>query len=486
VTTVVSNERAIWVPYMRLAVGLALTAGFGFGGFLFAAGALGLPTGAWWAATAQAHGHIQLFGWVGLPVCGIGWHFLPRLRGAPHADPHRTMLALGLLTLGLLGRTVAQPALAAGGAAATVWRVLLLGSGTLELAGATLVLAAVARLPRQGPPLATRDSFRAIWPLALAAFSSCWLALALNLAGLVGLALSGATLVAAPFDRATIDLALYGFLLPMAVAMSARLFPLYFRTPPVAPRALRAGLALTGAGLALRLGGDSGQQALVAGLGRLLQVGGLILFVLALGIFARRRPSPRAVRRLATDPAHLHTLTAYAWFLIGTALVGWQGLALLVPGLPAAPDGERHALGAGYFTVLILGIGTRLLPGFARRPLRREGFCWATLVLANGAALLRVGLPLLPPVVPVPLADGALAAAGWSPGRRRALQHGRRRAFRVQPHGRRAASQGAGRLAPSSPRPEACGTRQPHHLTSCSTQSAAISRPSSPLLFTLR
>jgi uncharacterized protein involved in response to NO len=406
------NGRAVWVPFMRLAVGLALSAGFGFGGLLFAASALGLPTGAWWAATAQAHGHIQLFGWVGLPVCGIGWHFLPRLRGAPHADPRQAMLALGLLALGLLGRTVAQPALAAGVTTATLWRLLLIGSGTLELLGATLVLAAIARLPRQGPPLATRDGFRAIWPLVLTAFSACWLALALNLAGLVGLALSGATLVAAPFDRATIDLALYGFLLPMAVAMSARLFPLYFRTPPVDPRAFRAGLALTGAGLALRLGGDGGQQTVVAGTGRLLQVGGLLLFVLALGIFARRRPSPRAVRRLAADPAHLHTLAAYIWFLIGTALIGWQGLALLVPGLPAPPDGERHALGAGYLTVLILGIGVRLLPGFARRPLRHEGFCWATLVLANGAAVLRVGPPLLPTGALTPLTDGALAAAG--------------------------------------------------------------------------
>jgi uncharacterized protein involved in response to NO len=406
------NGRAIWVPYMRLAVGLALSAGFGFGALLFAAGALGLPIGAWWAATAQAHGHSQLFGWVGLPVCGIGWQFLPRLRGAPHADPRRTMLALGLLALGLLGRIVAQPALAAGVATATVWRLLLIGSGVLELLGATLVLAAVARLPRQGPPLATRDGFRAIWPLVLTAFCSCWLALALNLAGLVGLVRSGATLIAAPLDRATIDLTFYGFLLPMAVAMSARLFPLYFRTPPVDPRALRVGLALAGAGLALRLGGDIGQHPTVAGLGRLLQAGGLALFVLALGIFARRRPSPRAVRRLSAEPTHLHALTAYAWFLVGTALVSWQGLALLAPGLPAPPDGERHALGAGYLTVLIIGIGARLLPGLARRPMHHEGFCWATLVLANGAALLRVGFPLLPGGTPAPLASVALAAAG--------------------------------------------------------------------------
>src|SRR4051794_23047146 len=102
-------ERAVWSPFVRAALGLAISAGFGLGGLLFATSALHLPGGTWWAAAAQAHGHLQLFGWVGLPVCGIGWHFLPRLRGAPHADRGHAALALGLLATGLLGRALAQP-----------------------------------------------------------------------------------------------------------------------------------------------------------------------------------------------------------------------------------------------------------------------------------------------------------------------------------------------------------------------------------------
>src|SRR4051812_12708611 len=103
------DSGAIWSPYMRVALGVATSGGFGLGALLFAASALHLPGGAWWPAAAQAHGHAQLFGWVGLPICGIGWHFLPRLRGAAHPDPRRAALALGLLATGLLGRLLAQP-----------------------------------------------------------------------------------------------------------------------------------------------------------------------------------------------------------------------------------------------------------------------------------------------------------------------------------------------------------------------------------------
>src|SRR3954452_215743 len=184
-------DLAVWSPFVRAALGFAIVAGFGLGGLLFAASALQLPVQGWWPATAQAHGHLQLFGWVGLPVCGISWHFLPRLRGAPHADPRRATLALGLLAAGLFARALLQPALAAGGLGPSAPRafllVLLVGSGLLELAGASLVLGGIAALPRQGPPLGGRQAFQAIWPLVLVSFVACWLALAINLAGMIGL-----------------------------------------------------------------------------------------------------------------------------------------------------------------------------------------------------------------------------------------------------------------------------------------------------------
>src|ERR1051326_5604085 len=91
-------------PFTRVAPILkcALLLGAG-GGFLLAtvltlARAFSIPLGAWWEAVAQAHGHLQLFGWAGL---GVACHFLPRLRGTPLVGAHLIPWMLGGLVVGL-------------------------------------------------------------------------------------------------------------------------------------------------------------------------------------------------------------------------------------------------------------------------------------------------------------------------------------------------------------------------------------------------
>jgi nitric oxide reductase large subunit len=76
-----AQQDDIWRPFVRAAVGFALTAGFGLGGVLFAAPALGFQVGGWWLAMAQVHAHVQLFGSAGLMVLGVAFYFLPGLRG---------------------------------------------------------------------------------------------------------------------------------------------------------------------------------------------------------------------------------------------------------------------------------------------------------------------------------------------------------------------------------------------------------------------
>lgn len=411
------GQPAVWPPFLRASLALALTGGFGLGGALFAAIALRLPTGLWWPAAAQAHGHLQLFGWAGLLVLGVAFHFLPRLRGAPLAQPERAEAVLRLLLAGLALRALVQPALAAAGsgAPAAALRAGLAGSGVLELAGATLVLGLLARTLRQGRPPRERDGLRQILPFLLAAFAAFWLALGLNLVGVTAAALSGMSLVAAPIDHVTIHLALYGFLLPIAIAMSARLFPLYFRTPLPGLGLLRLGLGCALVGLVLRLGGEVSGAPLLVGVGRLAQALALGLFTFALGVFAPRRPLPHQPVRLLADPVQWHALSAYLWLVVAAVILAWTGSAAVGANASAFPgDAEVHALGAGFVTILILGVGARLLPGFSRRPLRSRALVWFTLVLGNVAALLRVGPLLLPVLFPAPFASSSLTLSGLS------------------------------------------------------------------------
>jgi uncharacterized protein involved in response to NO len=107
------------------------------------------------------------------------------------------------------------------------------------------------------------------------------------------------------------------------------------------------------------------------------------------------------------DAAQWHALAAFAWLLLDALLLV---VATDTGGLSLGAD--RHLLGAGFVTLLILGEGAKLLPGFAARPLRSERLVWLTLGLGNLAAVLRVGPLLLPGLLTAPIAELALALSG--------------------------------------------------------------------------
>ncbi len=92
-------EADLWSPFVRAAIGVALTGGFGLGAALFGAIALRLPLGLWWSAAAQAHGQLQLVGWAGLMVLGVGflcWPFSPPVPKSWHS---RTWIASNSLRI---------------------------------------------------------------------------------------------------------------------------------------------------------------------------------------------------------------------------------------------------------------------------------------------------------------------------------------------------------------------------------------------------
>jgi uncharacterized protein involved in response to NO len=409
-----AGAAVVWPWFVRASLWLAATAGFGLGAALFAASALGLPFGAWWPAAAQAHGHIQVFGWAGLMVLGVGLHFLPRLRGTALAHPEWARHALELLVAGLVSRAVSQPLLAQASATPllAILRICLVGSGMLEIAGASLILWLLANTLRHGPPLRTRAGLWPVLPFFFTAFAAYWVALIVSQVGLIAAMPSPSALVPDQLDEVVNQIAFYGFLIPISVAMSERNFPLFLRTPRPRLRLLRAGLALLVAGLGLRVIGNLANAVRPAGLGDLAQAAAICTFIVALGIFAPRRPLPRQPVHPFRDPVQLHAIAAYLWLAVVALLLAWDSLAALgFPVTAPPPDAERHALGTGFVTLLILGLGARLLPSFASRRARSNALIWVTLALGNIAALLRVG-PLLYPALFLSAASAAMSLAG--------------------------------------------------------------------------
>jgi uncharacterized protein involved in response to NO len=396
---------AVWPPFVRAALRIALIGGFGLGGALAVAVLTGLPFGPWWRAAAQAHGHAQLFGWLGLTVLGVGLHFLPRLRGAAPPRPRLAKAALALVAGGIAARLVCAPlvALAPPGVLAVGARAGLVAAAAAELVGFAGATALLTWTLRRGPPLAERAGLRPVLPFFVVGFAALVAASAVAAAGTLETALGGGSWLPAWSTGLSYDLALELFIVPLCVGMSARTFPLFFRTPLPRTGVLRSGLFLLVAGAALRAVGDLGLPLAVAA-GAAAGGAALLLFVAGLGILGPVRPLPRDPIPYPPDPARLHGQTAYAWLLLAGLLrlaAAADRLGLVDAGL--AVDAERHVLGAGFATLLVLGVGAHLLPAFARRGVPDRRLTWATLVLGNGAALARAGPSLWP---------GALSAAG--------------------------------------------------------------------------
>jgi uncharacterized protein involved in response to NO len=406
-----------WLPYVWAAIAAATIAGFGFGTAAFAMVALGWGAGPWWPALVQAHGHLQLFGWGGLMVLGVGFFFLPRLRGAPLAHPALLPWVLGLMGAGLAVRAVAQPAsgIAPGGLVGAALAV----SGMLELAGVTLAVVVLAATAREGPPLKQRTGLVPVFPYLVVSFGALWLALALNAAALIRSAWDGAAMVPSGWENAVVFLGLDWFLVSVSVAVSARSFPLFLWLRVPSSRGLRLALWPFLVGLTLRLFGSWFGVSTAAAAGALLEGASLIAFGTILSVVPVRRREGGAPRGDVhyIRPVEYLLVPAYIWLAVTGLLQIGMGLSLFGLRLGLVPDLERHALGSGFVTLLILGMGQRMLPGFSGRRIASIPLVWATAVLGNAGALLRV-LPLLVATLAGPAAwpfgslQGTLALSG--------------------------------------------------------------------------
>ncbi len=433
-------------PWIVLSCGLGLGAGFVLAAILSVTQALGLPLGLWWPALVQAHGHVQVFGWAGLLVVGVALHFLPRLRGSPLAYPGLMPWLLALLGGGLALRVLSQPLIALTTPPALFWQVLLAGAGLAEFLGASGIVGLLCLTLRRGPSLASRPALRAFLPFALVGLLCFWLALALNAIEGIRVLLTGQALLAETADSAIVQLGLFGFLVPLALGMAARVLPLYLGLRPLSARALWPVFCGYVAGLAFSLlipwlDSASTWTGLLSGIATLLMGSALLVCTLLQGLLlpprwvrlmlpavqtqrasvpTRPYPVAQGNDRAAFGPFAWLIRGAFGWLVLAALALCSNGAVQLADGfVPISADAIRHATTVGFIMLLIFGVGQRMLPGFAGSKLLSPRLVTATLWLGSAAALLRV-IPVLvspwigPPGLPDVLASLLRDAFGLS------------------------------------------------------------------------
>ncbi len=315
-------------------------------------------------AWIQAHGHAQLFGWVGSFILGISLYVLPKFRGRALKKFGMVWAVWVLWTAGVAWRWWV-------GIGAREWRVGLVGSAILELVAYVLTQRV---LVFTGGSTRKKPNDLGSW-LGICGFGALGVALIVNLGVCVELALRGsAPVFPPPLDRTFLLIALWGFVVSVAWGYSTRFVTIFLglKTPlHRAARWLSIGIvALVTTALA--------QQFLFSDL---LALALTIYAVWAVRIFRASARPAKLIGVYRHYPAFIRL--AYVWLVIGGALGVAADFAPSITGLGGA---SRHAITVGFVATLIFALAPRILPSFLNG---RE--LYSTRIMAMSLWLLSLG-----------------------------------------------------------------------------------------------
>ena len=326
-------------------------------------------------AWIQAHGHAQLFGWVGTFILGIGFYSIPKLRKIKPFALWEAWVCWALWVVGVTTRWFSN-------IYPWQWRILMPLSAALEILAFLIFFQAVAS---HRPSHDTPKPWESWIFVVIAATLGLLASLALNFGASIQLALHASS-PAFPheFDQRYLIVSTWGFLVPMVWGFSSRWLPVFMGLKP-----LRGSWLLVAAGL--------NTAGVVAGfLGRFTAAGILLLggAVMAVGAIRFFEPTAKAAKTINVHSSFpIFIRIAYGWLLIAATLGIWAARAGAAPGIWGA---SRHALTVGFIAAMVFSVGQRILPSFCgMRVLWSTKLMLVMLVLLMTGCTLRVASEIL-------------------------------------------------------------------------------------------
>jgi uncharacterized protein involved in response to NO len=319
-------------------------------------------------AWLQAHGHAQVFGWIGSFILGIGFYSIPKLRGATKPAFGAAWACWVMWTIGAAVRWAAN-------VYAWQWRLLLPLSGVLELAAFLIFFRAVSQHRPEDSGKSRLEPW--IW-VVISASTGLMLTLIANLAACFYLAVRGASpALSHILDQRYLVLVAWGFLVPFVWGFSTKWMTVFLGLKPVRPRLLLGALVVNFAGVVLTLLGWGAEATAFFVVSTALAVAALRMFEPA-----REEPKTRGVH--PSFPFFVRM--AYGWLLVAALLGVGAAVWDSSGGIWGA---SRHALTVGFIAVMVFCVGQRILPAFAGMRL-----LWSTRLMFAGLLLLTIGCTL--------------------------------------------------------------------------------------------
>lgn len=412
----------IYRPFFRAGIAVVLTLGAAWGVILLLRIAW---SGSFTAASLQevnAHGHAQIFGWVGLFVMGFALQAFPRFKHTSLAHPRLAYATLWLMLGGLVCRSVLQPL--------TTWWTWAgapaVAASLVEVAAIGIfvwVIVATLRSAERGLEFYDYYILAALtWFFIQAVYEAVYFAATLlapdreHLLGLV-----------ATWQGPLREIQIHGFAMLMILGVSQRVFHYFYGFPEPNRRVSLAALPAINAAIVGIVAGLIAMRtiahywALLWYASVLLMAGSVTVLVLGWRLFSRPLESDRSLKFLRT---------AYVWLFVSLAMLvllpayQYGLLPWLAPQSAAAQIGFshayygaiRHAITVGFISLMIVGMAAKVVPTLGGIDVHALGGLWLPFVLVNLGCTLRVTMQTLtdftPHTFPIAGASGILELTG--------------------------------------------------------------------------
>jgi hypothetical protein len=333
----------------------------------------------------QAHGHAQIFGWIGTFILGIGYHSLAKMGRPGFSAVRRAWLTYGLWTSGVALRWIVS-------VTAWEWRIALPLSALLELGGFLAFFATVSG-HRPGDSHARQPP--QLWMKQVVGSTLGFLVTLLaNLAAVMDAALRGAgPAIAHEIDQRLLIVPLWGFLVPMVWGFNARWLPIFLGLRAPSGKPLLAAMVFAWLAIAATLTGHSFGGGIAAVIAAIAGIAGLHIL---------DRPAQPAKITGVHRSFPFFVRLSYMWLFAAACLTVCAAAADRAGGIWGA---SRHALTVGFLATMVFAIGQRILPAFCgARLLFSSNLMFASLALLNAGCVLRVASE-------IPAYEGNLAIA---------------------------------------------------------------------------
>ena len=334
----------------------------------------------------QAHGHAQIFGWIGTFILGIGFYSIPKLRRLEPFALWTAWLCWALWTCGVGLHWLT-------GVYQWQWRVLLPLSAGLELCAFLIFSRSVSGHRPEGSGSRKLDE----WVLVVIAASVGLLAtLLVNFGAALVLSLRGSSPdLPLRFDQRFLVLETWGFLVPFVWGFSTKWLPVFLGLRPVRGRLLFAAVVLNCAGVITAMAG--GMRLAVV-----LLLSGISAATWALRLLEATQQAAKVKGVHSSFPVFVRM--SFVWAVAAAALAIWASSVENSYGIWGA---SRHALTVGFLATMVFCVGQRVLPAFSgMKLLFSTKLMFVSLLLLSVGCTLRVSAEIL--------AYQGFAAGAWS------------------------------------------------------------------------